>query len=166
MHHAARAGVIVKLAQQRRQIAGGDVSQRHDAGDVLLASTRCGIARHRHRGGFRILRTNDFQDAVIHINPREAIDIEDAEEKLIILLFVEHIVATYGNGAAYAGIDNDRFIQVFTDRIDKFLNIGALKAGGKLFRRGRFEYQRGEYQQRQEKWAGNVGDDQLFIPQI
>ena len=139
MHHAARASVIVKLAQQRRQIAGGDVGQGHDAGDDLIANTRRGIARHRHRGGFRVFRTHHFQDAVIHINYGETVDIKDAEEELIILLFVEHIVAAHGNGAAYAGIDNDRFIQVFTHRIDKFLNIGALEAGGKLFRRGRSE---------------------------
>ena len=134
MHHAARAGVIVKLAQQRCQIAGSHVGQRNHAGHDFIPFTGGGIAGDRDRGGFGIFRTYHFEHAVIHIDNGKTIDIQYAEEKLIILLFVEHIVTTDGNGAAYAGVNDDRFIQVFTHGINKFLNVGSLKAGGEFFR--------------------------------
>ncbi len=59
---------------------------------------------------------------------------------MIILIFIKHIVTAYGDGAAYAGIDNHRFIQVFADGIDKFLNIGAFKTGGKFLCDDRAKY--------------------------
>ncbi len=48
MDHAAGASVIVQLAEQRRQIAGGDVSQRYHPGDDLIAFAGCGRAGDRN----------------------------------------------------------------------------------------------------------------------
>lgn len=137
MDHAAGAGVIVQLAKQRGEIAGGDVGQGHHPGDHFIAFARCSLAGDRDGRGFRIFSPHHLQYAVIHIDHGEAIHIQHAKKELIILLFIEHIVTAYGNGAAHAGIDNHRFIQVFADGIDKFLDIGAFKAGGKFFCDGR-----------------------------
>ena len=137
MDHAAGASVIVQLAEQRGEIAGGDVGQGHHPGDHFIAFARCSLAGDRDGRGFCIFSPHYLQYAVIHIDHGEAIHIQHAKEELIILLFIEHIVTAYGNGAAHAGIDNHRFIQVFADGIDKFLDIGAFKAGGKFFCDGR-----------------------------
>ena len=137
MDHAAGASVIVQLAEQRREIAGGDVGQGHHPGDDLIAFARRGLAGDRNGRGLGVFSADHLQHAVIHINHGEAVYIQHAEEELIILLFIEHIVTAHGDSAAYAGIDNHRFIQVFADGIDKFLDIGAFKTGGKFLRGGR-----------------------------
>ncbi|MMZ70307.1 hypothetical protein D1872_333170 [compost metagenome] len=54
MHHAAGPGVVVELAQQRCEIAGGNVGERHHAGHHLIAHARGGVAGDRYCRGFGI----------------------------------------------------------------------------------------------------------------
>ena len=60
MDHAAGAGVIVQLAKQRGEIAGGDVGQGHHPGDHFIAFARCGRAGDRHGRGLGVFGADHF----------------------------------------------------------------------------------------------------------
>ena len=60
MDHAAGASVIVQLAEQRGEIAGGDVGQGHHPGDHFIAFARCGRAGDRHGRGLGVFGADHF----------------------------------------------------------------------------------------------------------
>ena len=60
MDHAAGASVIVQLAKQRGEIAGGDVGQGHHPGDHFIAFARRGRAGDRHGRGLGVFGADHF----------------------------------------------------------------------------------------------------------
>ncbi|SSN09878.1 Uncharacterised protein [Klebsiella pneumoniae] len=60
MDHAAGASVIVQLAEQRGEIAGGDVGQGHHPGDHFIAFARRGRAGDRHGRGLGVFGADHF----------------------------------------------------------------------------------------------------------
>ena len=71
---------------------------------------------------------------VFHFNHGITIHLKYVKEELVILIIIEQIVTADIDFATYCWIYNNGFIEVFTDNINKFLNVSALKIGGILFR--------------------------------
>ena len=132
MHHVTATGVIVQLTQQRSQLAHGNVTHRYHAGDHLVAHARILIIHHRHTGRLGRVGAQHLEHPVIHGDHGETIDIQYTQEKLVVLLFIEQVITAHIDLAAHRRLDNDGLVEILADGIDKFLNVRALEASGKL----------------------------------
>ena len=129
MHHVATTGVVVELAQQRRQFADRDVAHRHDPGHHLVAHARVAAIHHRNGGGLGIPRAQHLEHTVVHRHHGKAVDVEHAQEELVVLLLIEQVVAAHVDLAAHRGLYDDGFIEVLAHRIDELFNVGVLETG-------------------------------------
>ncbi len=129
MHHVAATGVVVELTQQGGQFAHRDIAHRHHPGHHLVANARVGLIHHRDGRGLGILGAHNLEHAVIHGHNGKAIDVEHAQEELVILLFVEQVVAADVDLAAYRRLYDDGLAQVLADRVDELFDVGILEAG-------------------------------------
>ncbi len=132
MDHVADPRGIVQLAQQRGQFAYRHVLHAHHAGDDLIPFARVFAVGHRHASGTRHAGTHHFDHAVIHWDHRQTVEIQHAQEELIIFIFRQYVIGSHRYRALNGGIDENRFIQIATYRIDKFANIGIFKTGAKV----------------------------------
>ncbi len=130
MDHVAAAGVVVELAQQRRQLAHRDVAHRHDPGHHLVAAAGVALVHHRDGGGLGILGAHHLEHTVVHRDHGEAIDVEHAQEELVVLVFVEQVIAADVDLAPHRRLYDDGLVQVLADRVDELFDVGILEAGG------------------------------------
>ena len=68
-----------------------------------------------------------FNDTTWHFDSSIAVYFENVEEELIVQLFIHELVATHINFATYIGVNDHRLVKVFTNDIDKLVDICALK---------------------------------------
>ncbi len=129
VHYVAATGVIVELTQQRGQFAHRDVAHRYYPGHHFVARARVTAIHHRNGGGLGIARAQYLEHAVIHRHHGKTVDVEHAQEELVVLLFVEQVVAADVDLAAHRGLDDDGLVEVLAHRVDELFDIGVLEAG-------------------------------------
>lgn len=82
------------------------------------------------RGQSRALaffRRYHFQNVIAVGNYCIAVHLQHVEEKLIVLIGRELLVAVHRDFTLHMRINDNGFMQVFTDNIDEFTNIGIFK---------------------------------------
>ncbi len=129
VHHVATTGVVVELAQQRCKFTDRDVAHRHDPGYHLVAHARVAAIHHRNGGGLGIPRAQHLEHPVVHRYHGKAVDVEHAQEELVVLLLIEQVVAAHVDLAAHRWLYDDGFIEVLAHRIDELFNLGVLETG-------------------------------------
>ncbi len=132
MDHVTDAGGIVELTQQRRQLANRHVFHAHHAGDDLVAFARIFTVGQRRTGGAGNARAHHFNHAVIHRDHRQAVQVQHAQEKLVIFVFRQHVIGSDRHRALHGRVDQNGFVQIAAYRINKFADIGVFKAGAKV----------------------------------
>ncbi|MNE63177.1 hypothetical protein D3C80_1585130 [compost metagenome] len=129
MRHAANAHAVIQLTQQWGDILGRHIAQRDNAHYNLIAFRNQLTAGLRQSGSFPVFRHNDFKYVIWHTNDGISVHVQHIQEELIILFIAKLLIATYGDLSFHRRINNDRFAQIFTDRVDKFLNIRTFEIG-------------------------------------
>ncbi|MNQ30790.1 hypothetical protein D3C85_441440 [compost metagenome] len=132
MHHVATASVVVELAQQGRKLPYRDVAHRYHPGHHLVPHTGVSIVHHGDGRSLGILGAHHLEYAIVHGHHGEAVDVEHAQEELVVLIFIEQVVAADVDLAAHRGLDDDGLVQVLADRVDELFDIGILETGGIL----------------------------------
>lgn len=74
-------------------------------------------------------RAQHLEHAVIHRHHGKTVDVEHTQEKLVILLLVEQVVAADTDFATDRGLDDDGLVEILTHRVDELFDIGVLETG-------------------------------------
>ncbi|MNS45974.1 hypothetical protein D3C72_784560 [compost metagenome] len=143
MHHVAATGVVVELAQQGSEFPYRDVAHRHHPGHHLVTHAGVAVIHHRDGRSLGILGAHHLEHAVVHGHHGKAIDVEHAQEELVVLILIEQIVTADVDLAAHRGLDDDGLVQVLADRVDELFDVGILETGGILGGPGRASHHQG-----------------------